>query len=769
MFKFNKLFFALLVIIIANSAYSQGTLRGFIYEKDNGEPVIFTNVYLEKSTYGAATDVNGYFNISNIKEGNYNLMVTYIGYDTLKEPVSIKNGQLISKKLYLTKSSIQLNNITISGERQDLKEDVRISTIKVTIKQIEQVPTIGAEPDFAQYLQVLPGVIFTGDQGGQLYIRGGSPIQNKVLLDGMVIFNPFHSIGLFSVFDADIIRNADVYTGGFNAEYSGRISSVMDITTRDGNKKKYSGKVSASPFGSKLLLEGPLKKLTETSKNSSSFILSAKNSYLEESSKFLYSYIDTSGLPFNFTDLYGKLSINADNGSKVNFFGFKFSDRVKYKALSNFNWDTWGAGFNAVVVPSGSNALIKTNFSFSNYKITLNEEKQKEKSSLINGYNLGLTFVYFFDKNELNYGLETSGTKTSYSFYNSIGRNISQDQNTTELGAFVKYKWVIKNFLIEPGFRLQYYASLPQVSPEPRLGVKYNVKDNFRIKFAGGVYSQNLISANSDRDVVNLFYGFLSGPELGDLQDSLNGKKVNTALQKSIHAILGFEYDLTDRISTNIEGYFKDNTQLTNTNRNKIYDDISTYNNKPDYFKKDFVLETGLAYGVDFVVKYDHKRTYVWLVYSLGYITRDDGYIQYAPNYDRRHNINLVASQIVGKNLNWEFSARWNYGSGFPFTQTQGYYESNSLANGINTNYATANGQIGILYGDLNGGKLPDYHRLDINIKYTVSLSINSKLEATLSVTNVYNRKNIFYFDRLTHKRVDQLPIMPSAGISLTF
>ena len=123
-----------------------------------------------------------------------------------------------------------------------MKTEVKVATIKISKKDLEMVPTIGGEPDLAQYMQVIPGVVFTGDQGGQLYIRGGSPIQNKVLLDGMIIYSPFHSIGLFSVFDSDIIRNTDVYTGGFNAEYGGRISSIMDIKTIDGNKKEFGGK-----------------------------------------------------------------------------------------------------------------------------------------------------------------------------------------------------------------------------------------------------------------------------------------------------------------------------------------------------------------------------------------------------------------------------------------------------------------------------------------------------------------------------------------------
>ncbi len=765
-----KFFIIATVLLLINSTniLSQGVIRGFVYEKKNGEAVPFANVFLRGTKIGGSTDVNGFFNLTKVPAGNYSLQVNFIGYDSMSVKITLKDKELITKKIYLTESAVVLNEAVVSAEKQDKTEQVRISVNKITPKQIERIPSVGGEPDFAQYLQVIPGIVFTGDQGGQLYIRGGSPIQNKVLLDGMVIYNPFHSIGFFSVFDSDIIRNADVYTGGFNAEYGGRISSVMDITMRDGNKNRLAGKISATTFGSKLLLEGPIFKGADNSKTSLTYIFSGKTSYIKESSKYLYSYVDSAGIPFSFTDFYGKLTLNTENGSKINLFGFNFTDKVKYQALSNLDWKSYGIGSNIILVPAGSPFLFKFNFSFSNYDITLNELDQLPRNSLINGYNLGFSFVYFNGKNELNYGVETLGFKTDFNFYNSANRKIDQQQYTTELGAFVKYKITLDKFIIEPGMRLQYYASLSKVSPEPRLGIKYNVVKHFRLKFAGGLYSQNFVAASSDRDVVNLFYGFLSSPELGDLPSEFNGKTVKSSIQKAWHTILGFEADLTKKIDLNVEGYIKRSTQLTNLNRDKIYDDIADNHDIPDDLKKDFVIETGDAYGVDFTLKYDFKRTYIWVVYSLGYVNRFDGLNTYLPNYDRRHNINLVATRTFGKGLDWELSARWNFGSGFPFSQTAGYYEQLSL-NGANANPITENGQIGILYGNLNNGRLPDYHRLDITIKKTFELSKNSILDITFSTTNVYDRQNIFYYDRVKHERVNQLPIIPSIGANLTF
>ena len=759
----------ILFVFFSLNIFAQGVIRGFIYEKSSGEPVMFANVQLKGTKFGATSDINGYFNINKLPAGTYRLLVSYLGYDSASVVVTVKDKEIVTKKMYISESSVMLDETVVSAEKLDKTEQVRISINKITPKQIERIPSIGSEPDFAQYLQVLPGVIFTGDQGGQLYIRGGSPIQNKVLLDGMVVYNPFHSIGFFSVFDSDIIRNADVYTGGFNADYGGRISSVMDITMRDGNRNRQAGKISASTFGSKLLLEGPIFKGEDNTKTSLSYVFSGKTSYIKESSKLLYNYVDSAGIPFSFNDFYGKITLNTENGSKVNIFGFKFTDKVKYKALSNLDWNSFGVGSNIVLVPAGSPFLFKFNFSFSNYDITLNELDQLPRNSSINGFNLGLSFIYFVGKNEVNYGIETLGFKTDFNFYNTAKKKLEQVQNTTELAAFVKYKMTINKFIIEPGIRFQYYASLSTVSPEPRLGMKWNMLKNFRLKFAGGLYSQNLVSANSDRDVVNLFYGFLSSPELGGLPDDFDGDPLKNSLQKAWHAIFGFELDLTKRIDLNVEGYLKRNTQLTNLNRNKIYDDNSDNADEPDMLKKDFIVESGDAYGVDLTLKYDYKRTYIWMVYSLGYVNRFDGIVTYNPHYDRRHNINLVATRTFGKGLDWELSARWNFGTGFPFSRTAGFYEKLPLTDGVGSSIPSANGEIGILYGEKNEGRLPTYHRLDLTLKKSFELSKNSIFEVTVSVTNAYNRENIFYFDRVKYQRVNQLPVIPSIGANLTF
>ena len=797
----TKLFYLFCLLLITSLGFSQfATIRGFIYNKENGEPVAFSNVYLKGTTTGGSSDMNGYFSVNKVKPGSYTLMVTNLEFDTISESITIKAGEIVSKKFYAFKGGVTTGEVEVSAQTTEKVENPNVGLQKIDPVAINKLPSVG-EPDLAQYLQVLPGVVFTGDQGGQLYIRGGLPIQNKVLLDGMVIYNPFHSIGLFSVFDNDIMRSADVYSAGFGAEYGGRTSSIMDITTRDGNKKRISGKVSASTFGAKLTLEGPLKKLKENGKGSSSFLLSGKTSYLPQTSKILYPYANKDGLPFYYTDLYGKVSFNGNNGSKVNLFGYNFNDKVVYDGLASFKWTSYGAGSNFILIPQNSSLLVEGNFAYSQYKINFQGATETDKkSSSVGGFNGGFNFLKYFGRNELKYGFELVGTNTTYDIQTPLLSQISYAKNSMEIAGFVKYRFLEKKkfFVIEPSFRLQYYATFSQLSPEPRVSIKfspgqlfkdkdrsgftdavYHIMKAVRFKGAAGMYSQSLMSASSNKDVVNLFYGFINGPDgLPKTYKDQNNSTVNTnnsLIQKAWHVVGGMEIDLFKHLEIQIEGYQKNFTQMAAVNQNKIYDDTQANADKPDAQKKTFVMETGKATGLDFTAKYEKKRFYFWAVYSLTFNKRYTGntvsgdVFEYAPIYDRRHNVNLVGTYTFGKKRNLDFSIRWNFGSGFPFTPTQGYYPQIDFNNQFTSNYTNSNATLGYVPGDYNSQRLPDYHRMDVSIKWFYDINTHTRFEVNIGATNVYNRQNIFYYDRIKNKRVNQLPILPNINLSIKF
>lgn len=749
------------------SAQNDAKIRGFIYNEENGNPVLYSEVMILENEKGSTTDERGLYSIENLEGGEYTLLCTRVGFDTATKKVQVTAGKIKNVNLYISPTTIRMDEVEVTDNRFKKEKTVKISETQVSPKEVSKIPAIGGEPDFAQYLQVLPGVTFSGDQGGNFYIRGGTPVQNKVVMDGMTIYNPFHSIGLFSVFDMDYIRNVDVYTGGFNAEYGNRISAIMDIQTKDGNKNFIDGEISASPFNAKMQLEGPIKK-QEKGEGSISFLVNSRISYLNETSPSIYNYADSNGLPYQFQDFYGKITFTGADGSNAKVFGFNFNDKVNFRSTATYDWDATGVGAQFLLLPPQSSNTIRGNFAYSDYEITETRPDEKPRFSLINGFEGGLDFKFTPGDDQIKYGFDVSGFKTQFSYFNSANRKIDQTDFTTQLAGYGRYKKVLGDFVLDPSLRLQYYASVQEFFLEPRLGLKYNITDHLRVKAAGGLYSQNLMSARSDKDVVNLFYGFLSAPN--DLQESFDGEPVDSRLQTAAHAIAGIEADLNKSITLELEGYFKDFTQLTDINRDKIFEDRPQNQDKPAHLRENFIVEEGEAYGLDFNAKYDKDPFYFWVVYSLGFNQRYDGRKEYNPHWDRRHNLNILGTYTFGQRNTWEVSLRWNLGSGFPFTQTKGFYENNTFQNqGVNTRVEGANGQLGIIYDDLNEGRLPYYHRLDASLTKYWQFSPHQRLEATLSIINTYNRKNIFYFDRVRYQRVNQLPILPSLALNYEF
>ena len=778
----KKLLLCISLLLFTTQILAQNKIiRGFIYDQSNGEPLAYEKVKLlrtdSSAVAGAITDLNGFFQIPKLDDNNYIIKV-----DNFKYEEEIINIDLTTKRsiydvkfeLKILESVQEFNEVKVSAESKTKRTKIEISKLKISKEGLERIPSYGAENDIVGAFSVTPGVITTGDQGGQLYVRGGTPIQNKILLDGMTIYNPFHSIGFFSIFETELIKNVDIYTGGFESKYGGRISSIMDITYRDGNRKKFSGKASASPFLGKLVLEGPLGKKRGDSPRAGSYIFSAKKSLLDITSQSLYPNINEgNGLPFNFTDLYGKVTFSGDGGSKFSAFGFSNRDSVNY-SVADLNWNAGGGGINFLLVPSGSPIFIRGHVNGSNFTTTFTESEVEPRTSSIGGFDLGFDFSYFLkNEGEINYGFNLNGFNTKYTTFNEVGRKIDDENFTTEIGSYFNYRGVFNRWVIQTGIRAQVYASLNTVSLEPRLAAKYNATESIRFKFSGGRFSQNFTSASSDKDIVNLFNGLLSAPT--NVQDQFvnefgNTRQVNNGLQYAWHAIAGVEVDLGENITVNLEGYYKYFSQLSNINPNKLYEDIATFEMIDDVFKKDFIIESGQSLGADLLIKYTKNRLFLWGVYSYGYNLRWDGFNEYFPVFDRRHNINLVGSYIFGKKKDLDFNVRWNLGSGLPFTPTAGFYQSENFSGGVTSDPITNNSNtVSTLLGTFNSQRLPYYHRLDVTLKKKFKFKNKTIMEVVLSVTNAYNRNNIFYVNRVTNEEIYQFPLLPSFGMSYKF
>lgn len=767
------------IFVLTSMVASAQSIKGFVYEEATGEPVIFANVVLSELSLGTTTDINGYFSFPKVKEGTYTLKVSFVGYENSETIVSLE-GKTENVKVYLKESDNVLAEVELSAESKEKRTEVNVAKIQITPEQIKRLPSIGGQADVAQFIQVLPGVVFTGDQGGQIYIRGGTPVQNLVLLDGMNIYSPFHSIGFTSVFDTDLIKNTDVYTAAFGAEYGRRMSSVIDIKTKDGNKKRLSGKVSANTFGAKLTLEGPLTSTKNKEFSNSTFILSAKQSYIDKTAETLYDnaiHSRETTIPFEYTDLYGKLTFGSNSGTKISVYGFNFVDKVKYASQTNFDWKSTGIGSNLIAVMPNSLSIMEIDFNYSNYEMNEIGKELRDgeyfdtdpKQSIINEFQFKFNVKRkLSSEKSFKFGINFGGGRTEFSYTRSNLINFDIKDNSTFMSAYYKYKFNSALWVIEPGVRTTYYGSAQEIVLEPRVSAKYNVTENFRLKTSAGMYSQNLVAANSGRQVVNLFNGFISSP--GDLPDQFIGDNIDSELQKTWHAVVGAEIDVTSNVNINVEAYIKQKYQLVNINLEKINPAaLETSSDLETWRLHDFQYEKGNAYGVDLTLQYKKGRFLSNTTYSLGLVEfENEQYSKYNPHFDRRHNLNITTSYLFLKDKSLSVDLRFNYGSGFPFSQIIGNYEGLDPV-GVGGDYITINGESISLYGAPDGGRLPDYARLDVSATKTLKLKKRQSLEFNLTVTNLLNRENIFYFDKINNERINQLPVLPSVGVNWMF
>lgn len=767
-FRFHCL---LMILLFSGTVAGQHyTIKGFIYDEGTRQPVRMVNVIAEPSGHWSLTSDDGYYQVTGLPEGKVTLKAFCLGYDTAVEMILLEKNRTVIHNMTLAPSSYELEEISVSGTRTDIAQR-KISEIRVLPAEIELTPSIGGMHDIIQHIQTMPGVVTRGDAGGQIYIRGGTPVQTKVLLDESVIYNPVHSIGLFSVFDHDYLRDIDFYTGGFNAEYGGCMSSIIDISTKNPNPVRWSGKVDLSTIASKLLVEGPLLRDSTLEKISLSVLFSLKASHLERSTEWFYPYLDQE-LPYYFRDIYAKTTLQLGKGFSLNVSGYNFRDKVSETgSFKTYDWNSSGFSLNLMMMPQSVPILIKTYIAGSFYNMTLDEPNQDQRFSEVNSVSFGMKFYRYMNRHTVKYGFDFTDLGTGYRYFTNQYNHYDQTENSGEMSGFAGYTGSFGRWVLEGGIRGTYYTSLKKFSPEPRLALKFLITENLAVKSAAGLYSQNLVGAVSDKDIVNFFQGYLSAPV--DMVSVTGQDPDDFYLQKAGHLVAGVEFDPGDRWHFDLEAYYKNYTQLINFNKNKLVNE-EDFPDAPSFMTGTFISETGFAEGIEFTAVYaaSHLRceaNYSFAVVKRRYEEPSGAIVEYYPQYDRRHNVNLMGMYAFSKKRLWVATARWNYGSGFPFTPSAGYFEGNTFDEYGKTDYLSQNGQMNMLFGPYNSKRLPAYHRLDLAVKKTFNLGKRNVIDAEFSIVNVYGRENIFYVNRNTNEEAYQLPILPSLRIGWSF
>lgn len=732
-------FFTLTLTSVDLRAQETGRLRGVVTDSLNGEALAYGNVFIEELKTGATTDDRGYFYISSIPPNRtYNLLVSYVGYESKSIQFVVQPNHITELDVKLNPSSIELQTIEKIGQKVAEYNATDIGLERIAVKELEMMPK-GVETDVFRSLQYIPGVRSTGDVSARYYVRGGESNQNLVLLNGATIYNPFHALGLFSVIDPDMVNNMEFYKGGFTSEFGGRLSSVLKLVTKDGNKNRISGTATASLLTAKGLVEGPIPY--------GSFIVTGRKSH---NTDILKKFLNDQTAPFDFYDLSFKLNYGNPTfipGSKFVIHGFFSGDKLKNDnpLKEDFSWSNDVLGFSWFQVYD-SPLFSEINLSMSNFngEVIPNLSSVKPRRNEVRDLTLKLDFNYIFDdRDEVAAGIHINTVDTKLYLENGAGVLTDIHSTGANLAVYAKYKllqW--EEFGADFGGRVN-LAGLSKNGNffiEPRISLTYRPINLISFKAAYGVYQQELTTISSENEVISLFEPYVIVPDYLETP-------------RSTHYTFGVDFILSEAINLGVETYYKKLDNITSINDNKRYEE------DPDLLSGD-----GDSYGIESQIKYSQEPISITASYALSYSYKEvEGWLYY-PRYDSRHALNLTFEVNVG--AGWHASAIWVFNTGLPFTPIIGYYDKLFMSDfrgpwDIYENYIPYS-----VLGDKNYHRLPNYHRLDLSLSKKFEFSF-AKLSLDFSIINVYNRENIFYFDRSSGEQVNMLPFLPTATVKV--
>ncbi|MFA7421077.1 MAG: TonB-dependent receptor [Melioribacteraceae bacterium] len=735
-----SLFF--LFLISANTSFSQdtGTLRGLVTDSLSSEVLVYASAYIKELNKGANTDTRGYFIIPSVPANKtYTLIVSYVGYQNKVISVRVSKDKLSHYNIALSTKGIQLQTIEKVGERYEFKNETKVSVQRIAARELELMPK-GVETDVFRSIQYMPGVQSTGDVSAKYYVRGGASNQNLVLVDGVTVYNPFHALGLFGVIDPDIVNNLEFYKGGFAAEFGGRLSSVMSISTKDGDKNKFGATASASFMTAKLLLEGPIP--------NGSFIISGRKSY---SNQILDKFFDKNHVPVDFYDVSMKANFSSPDfipGAKFTVNGMFSGDNLKSDnpRVEDYKWSNNIVGLRWLQVPD-SPLFFELAFSTSQFKgeLLTKESGMPPKKNVVDDFSMEMNFNYVFDsKDEVVAGFHIRDITTTLDMLNAVGVPVEIKTNGTSVIFFVKYKMLrFDEFDMDIGARLNAVnlsRNSSVVAMEPRLNLKFRPTDNIALIGAIGVYQQEISTLTNEYEVINLFEPWVISPDY-------------IKPEKATHYITGVEFVPTDDFRLTVEGYYKkiDNFPVINEKKLLVTD-------------PDFVTGEAESYGIEVFTKSKISFVTMMASYTHAFSYKELDKLRYYNKYDIRDQLNLNLDFELGDG--WNFGASWIYHSGLPYTKIIGYYDKMYIDNYFYQNSLADFRQPFTILGVDNLHRLPEYHKLDVTISKKLDLGF-AKISLDASIINVYDRKNIFYFKRDNGERVNMLPFLPTATIKV--
>lgn len=732
-----------------------GILSGFVYDQSNKEPLVGATVKLEGTKIGTITNKSGYFVLNDIPSGIYKLVISFIGYERFIEQIKIDKKSNLRRDFYLKSTEVLTEEVAVEAKRDIERREITISKINVPVPQLKKL-RIGGEADLFRSLQYLPGILTSSQISSGLFVRGGSPDQNLVLLDNMTVYNPTHLFGFISTFNTDAIKDVELLKGGFPAEFGGRISSVLNITQKEGNRSKISGGAEIGLISSKAMLEGPL--------FNGSWFVSARRTYIDLLKPLISSNTTTPLPDFWFYDLNAKVTQEFGPSDKLSISGFQSQDLLSY---GGFGID-FDISIRNQAVNIGLVHIISQNiFSFSTLSYSLyrnwfignaadylfkieNSIKDLNFKTNVDWFlssSITFKFGYEVSKFDFIYKQNFSGTETDTAKKEGVTPagilDITAVDFNHSLFAQTNYN-VTDLFSVQVGLRSNFWTLKKYLSFDPRIAFRYRFDERISAKIALGLYHQNIRLA--------------SNPDFSFFDTWLPTDSTVPAIS-SIHYILSLETEPINGIDLNFDIYYKSLRNINELNLNAL--DI---NNVGDVF----YIGKGYSYGAEVFMQKRFGKLVGWFGYALGFISAKFDSLnvgrEFRPKYDRRHDFKIVIQYLL--NQRWEFSATFVFQSG------QSYTGATSLLLSRLPEQSAGKGKI--IPSQRYGLRLPPSHQLNLSAIYSFkTFGLSSKL--IIDIYNVYNRRDIwfrYYNTRQAMPKVEDvrlLPILPTISYQIKF
>lgn len=783
MHKISVLFLTLQVA--SCFAYEKfGSVSGYVHDAANQESLIGVNVFIPEIQIGGITNEKGYYVIPRIPNGSYKVVFSYVGYETQTFDFTFENGSKKILKVDLKYSETKVNEVVISAETEEglpVSEKLyrkQISKVTMKPRDLEFMPQF-VEADLLRSLQTLPGVVAVSDFSSALYVRGGTPDQNLILLDGADVYNPEHAFGIFSSFDLETIKQADLYKGGYPSQYGGRLSSVLNIINKDGNREKIGGTVAVSALSSKANLEAPLGKF-------GSILLSGRRTYLAETIGLFindlpdYYFYDGSAKAFLDLGSSNKLTLSAYGGR--DFLDFRLDQDNPNSSEFNYDWGNkiFSANLTHIFSPTvfsnfgASYSRFSSDFSIAGVDFI---ERNKVEDLTAKGE---VSYLYS-SGNKLVTGFEVKHLNLKYFQNWNQTREVDFDENKVLFAGFGKHEWQATKFLnVDYGLRANLFLTTGRkfYGIGPRVSAKYRLTSETTLKAS-----------------VGKFYQFLGRIPRFIVADVWTSSNKYFEPSNSTHAILGLTTSFFDDFEFESEVYYKTYNDILSFNRffqgKPSYNELRTRNVigiQQEFYVTVYKSPLGLfntgegrTFGGEMMLKKSFGKTSGWLAYTYSNTRYKFDEVSngnfYPPRHDRAHVVNLVLNQVLwqskkNKRKNLTFGTNYVYGSGQPITLPEKFIHTEK---GPDTNVRAD------LYYPLerNGFRIPYYARLDASLTFNVNA-----WSFFAQIYNVGNRKNIWavFYNTATEEKEDgnsvnvadittvtMIPFFPSIGLKYNF